>query len=305
VSAFAKTSDPVKAKLYKGLGICLALIVGSILAPSSLGYFTSLTLFCGIVGSIWVVGAYYRTKKYAQEHAAAQAEKRPNTAPPIWPPRRPDDWGRDIELEHRRAMQAYQWKAETMSKAGLTGSPGSPPTMPLIPSWEAHHAREQANDPLQIRWAQNEVGDWIKVVWGNLQMLPPGSSQAVKQSMKRADNGVWEWVTINDAETLEWQRGPFRYVEFVVNNPDGSKVSYQRPMGHPSHQPAPPPVEAAGEHGSSEWQTADDLAGIGAVHTGAGSPAPANNPPQGGGEHGSSEWQTADDLSGLGIVPPR
>jgi hypothetical protein len=138
----------------------------------------------------------------------------------------------------------------------------------LIPSWEAYNRAEQDRDPLQIRWAQNETGEWIKVVWGN-QSRPPanGGPLPVAQSMNRQDTGEWIWVWLGYNVPLDWQRGPQRMEQFVAPGKEGEQLVCLRPCGSPAHQDAPPALQAGDEHGSSDWQSPDDLAALGAVGT--------------------------------------
>lgn len=246
----------------KHLCAALGLMFVCYLLLNQLGSLAALGMIGGLLWVCAALGAMYRLRAEAKEDAAEAAARRPNTAPPIWPPRRPDDWGRDVEVRHRRAVKEWEYRASLSRAAGGVGGGGSPPPQPLIPSWEAHHAREQERDPLQIRWAQNETGEWVKVVWGNRSMPPnDGGALPVAQSMARQSDGVWCWVWIGQNVVLDWQRGPQRMEEFR----DPAGVVYRRPLGSPAHQDAPEPVEPAGEHGSSDWGDADDLAALGAV----------------------------------------
>ena len=243
--------------------------IGCLVWPSTdAGTNLFLFLFFEGFGGLFLIMARTSSKRKQRiRPRLVERRVRPPTLPPIWPPRRPDDWGLELTEEHQR---------ESRERARYGMSAVQPPT---IPSWEAHHAAEQARDPRQIRWAQSEHGDWVKVEWGNHAMVPTdGGPFTVAQAMKREDTGHWVWVNLGRNISLDWQRGPPRLEKMQYTGPDGAQFLVIRPMGSPTHQDAPPPLEPNDEHGSSDWGTPDDLANLGAVHTES---KPHHNPTRG------------------------
>jgi hypothetical protein len=185
--------------------------------------------------------------------------------PPIWPPRKPDDWGLEEENAYKVAQAHHQQQVAFATAAGHL--PPSPPTPPMHKSWEAHNRINQDQYELQIRWAQNDVGQWVAVEWGNKSRRPAdGGPLPVYQSMKRADNGEWIWVRLGKGEVdPSWQNGPQMMVEFPCVRADGTNFICLRPVGVPGGRKAPPPMKPDRGRGSSDWKGGDDLAALGGV----------------------------------------
>jgi hypothetical protein len=190
-------------------------------------------------------------QKVAEEGREKIVKSRLN--PPVWPPRKPDNWGWEIQERHRIRMEEHRYDV------ALGRASASPPIMPIIPSWEEYHQREQADDPLQIRWATDAAGEWVKVVWGNRSLIPTDNGPLpVFQSMQRVETGEWVWIRLGRNVTLDWQNGPPRMVEINVKRGD-STTRMRRPLGSPKHQDAPAPLAPDGGHGDARFRGADDL----------------------------------------------
>jgi hypothetical protein len=254
----------------------LGALVFAVIAYDTAGAASGIAWLFGIVGFLLFVigqrssGDFYGPQREAEAQAAhnrniaavAQGHGEREAAkawrPPVWPPRRPDDWGRELQEAYQVELAEYQRNsARFASLPG--GSQLTPPMQPLVPSWEEHHAAEQSRDPLQIRWAQTETGEWVKVVWGNRARPPANAGPLpVYQSVRLQQTGRWIWLRLGENVALDWQRGPQRMVKLQVNGSDGP-YTVERPCGSPAHQDAPAGVAPAGEHGASDWQTADAM----------------------------------------------
>jgi hypothetical protein len=197
---------------------------------------------------IWhPLSGHFAAKRVAAANIAAVAERRRRAAP-LWPPRKPEDWGMEIMIEHQRVLNMYR------------GSGQTPPPTPIIPSWEVAHRAEQDRDPLQIRWAQNDTGDWVKIVWGNRARPPSdGGPLPVCQLMQRTDTREWIWVNIGRDVDLDWQRGPQRIEPFLLDGPNGQPIEALRPVGSPAGKIDPAPLAPDGGHGDARFRGADDL----------------------------------------------
>jgi hypothetical protein len=220
-------------------------------------------VFVVLVG---VCGAlYFRDRKKGKRIVWLSRPDKPVAInAPLWPSRKPDDWELKFEIDYQKRLRVWQ---RNRIIDGWTRAP----ERTLVPSWEAHHAAEQARKPRQIRWAQTPAGDWHREIWGNPAQLPPnGGPLPVYQLMQRADNNHWTWILIGDAAnvSLDWQRGHSRVEDLTCTAPDGKTFTARRPCGHPATPQAAPPMDANDERGSSDWGTADDLAGLGAVSGG-------------------------------------
>ena len=190
---------------------------------------------------------WYNNREFDREMSG----RRPDTAPPIWPPHRPDDWGREILIRHQQAVKAAQRQQMANRAAGFSSSVMLP-LQPFIPSWEAHQAAEQAKVPAEVRWAQTESGDWHKIIWGNRALSPTNTPLPVVQSMQRKSDGVWTWVTLGTNVQPEWQKGPQRMEEFVQNG-----MAYLRPCGSTTYvEPAHVPSD---EFGTAKEMSQEEL----------------------------------------------
>ena len=218
--------------------------------------------------------------KEEQEMKRALAHRSPLN-PPLWPPRRPDDWGLENQILFQQSTRRAARMSLVAQVAGHSG-PAMPMHGPNTPSWEAHHAAEQARDPRQVRWAQTSAGDWHREIWGNPARPPAnGGPLPVYQLMQRVDNNHWTWIQIGDAAkvSMDWQRGHSRVEGITCTAPDGKTTfKVRRPCGHPATPQAPDLMQPTGERGSSDWGTPDDLANLGAVHTES---KPHHNPTRG------------------------
>ena len=190
-----------------------------------------------------------------------------DTTPPVWPPRRPDNWGIEIQEKYEKDLRAFQFKQSLYVNGGLSGGGGIAPRMPIIPSWEVHHRQEQDRDPIQIRWAQTDSGDWLRMVWGNRSITPErGKALPVFQSMQRKDTGQWVWVWLGDKPEFDWQQGLLRMEDFTVTDAQGNSMSFKRPCGHPSYVAMPRLPEDVNTHGSAKPLTDDELFEMGSLH---------------------------------------
>jgi hypothetical protein len=171
-------------------------------------------------------------------HKSRQPQGDSASRPPVWPPRQPADWGASIRAKHQRAVKAAQWGQVVAQSGGIRNAGMSAPVRPpVIPSWEERHAAEQSRDPLQIRWAQSETGEWVKVVWGNAGRRPAGGGPLpVVQAMKRRDTGAWVWVGLGLDVLPDWQSGPSRLEPFRATGEGGREIDYLRPCGTPDGQ---------------------------------------------------------------------
>ena len=182
--------------------------------------------------------------------------------PPIWPPRRPDDWGVDLQRAYQDKLRRYQAEARLAQACSVRGGPpmqvlSAQPMPPIIPSWEDHNRQLQSNDPLQIRWAQNEVGTWIQVIWGNSNIRPSSDGPLpVYQAMKRRDTGAWEWVLLGTNVATDWQRGRQTFQDFGP---------YLRPCGSPGYVDPPAPPTPDGSFGTSQELGDEELRQAGIV----------------------------------------
>ena len=201
----------------------------------------------------------------AMQRAVKSQQARDQAAarhPPVWPPRRPDDWGL-LDAEKFRAAQARYNHEVAYGTLGDHRPP--PPIAAVTPSWEDWNRDQQQADERQIRWAQNEHGEWAKVTWGNPARIPAdGGPLPVYQAVQRKETGEWTWIKIGRNVSLDWQRGPQRMAEIKVTR-GGDTFIALRPCGSPAHQDAPAAMQPNDERGSSDWGTPDDLANLGAV----------------------------------------
>ena len=238
-----------------------------------------------------------------------------NQLPPPWPPRQPDDWGRDLQRKYQRDVKRYQRLQESLSHTGVR-SGGSPPLPPIIPSWHAFYASEQAKSPLQIRWAQTDAGDWLRVIYGNRARPPAkGSPTPVFQMMQRQDTGDWVWIAIPADNKFDWQHGPQRMEDLRCTDAKGRPFVASRPCGHPGYQEPFQFDDKSDTHGTADPLSDDDLADMGSApsHYGptsspvasAAPVAPAKPLNASPGAFGSAAPLSDDDLFDMGAAGPQ